>query len=556
MTTLTIRTHVGRDILQSAQSFKTPEAAIWEYVVNSLQYVDSGLVPQVHVVLDTKAKTVTIRDNGAGMDVQGLTHFFTMHGENQERRRGVPGRGKFGTGKSAAFGIGTALTVETVHNEVRQRVYVDRSMIESAQGDAVGVRFDARDEAAPGAANGTQITISGVAAKLAREPIVSLIERHLSAFRAVSPVVTVNGRPCEIRRIPVATTREFTPPAGRLADLLRDISLRVSTSLTPLDESSRGIAVTVGAGNLVAVVTAGVETKEYGNRLFGEVDVPALDDPQYDPIAAYGNNRDLSLNPAHPVAMALTAFIGASLETVRTELVDAGRKARADAEARRLKATTSAIENLLNADLTAMRERLNTMGNIRRRTTLPASAAGPEDDESLTVDPDGDIEGRQGGVLGGNEGQEEPSEPNKRTGEPKPNPHRGGDLASPGATPETDGPDMAAPAGGKGNLRPRGGLTVTSDYLGPDFDRSHWHKENRIITINLDHPVVKAARKVNDDEASFRRLCHEIAFTQYAIALADLQLERDAAMDASDAMFEVREALSRVWAGAASLYTV
>ena len=50
-------------------------------------------------------------------------------------------------------------------------------------------------------------------------------------------------------------------------------------------------------------------------------------------------------------------------------------------------------------------------------------------------------------------------------------------------------------------------------------------------------------------------LCYEIAFTQYAIALADLQLERDAATDASDAMFEVREALSRVWSGAASLYT-
>lgn len=80
--------------------------------------------------------------------------------------------------------------------------------------------------------------------------------------------------------------------------------------------------------------------------------------------------------------------------------------------------------------------------------------------------------------------------------------------------------------------------------------------ESRVITINLDHSVVKAARSVEDNEASFRRLCYEIAFTAYAIALAALQLERDTAMDASDAMFEVRAALDRVWRHADVLYAV
>lgn len=553
MSILTIRTHVGRDILQSAQSFKTPEAAIWEYVVNSLQYVDPGLTPTVNVTLDPKSKTVTIRDNGGGMDLEGLTHFFTMHGENQERRRGIPGRGKFGTGKSAAFGIGTALTVETVRDQVRHKVYVDRSMIEAADGDAVTVRFDVQDQPAPGAANGTDITITGITAKLAREPVVSLIERHLSAFRTSSPSVSVNGRLCEISHISAATTRNFQPKPGKQADLLGNITLTVSTSLKPLDETSRGIAVTVGTGNLVAVVTAGIEAKEYGNRLFGEVDVPALDDSKYDPVAAYANNRDLTLNPAHPVALALISFIGASLEEARAELVAAGRQAREQAEAQRLKATTSAIENLLNADLASMRERLNSMGNIGRRHPLPAAAGGTDDGGSATVDPNGDVDGRREGVLGGHHVEEEPAS-ERPTGDTGPNAHPGGALASPGATPEAEGPDKIAPVRDKGAQRPRGGLTVKSEHLGDDFDRSHWDKENRVITINLDHPVVIAARKVNDDESSFRRLCHEIAFTQYAIALADLQLERDSAMDASDAMFEVREALSRVWAGAASLY--
>ena len=108
-TSIRVVSHVGRDIIQSAQLFKTPEAAVWEYVVNSLQYVDQGIVPHVRVTVDVPGKKITIEDNGSGMDHGDLQHFFTMHGENKERRIGVPGRGKFGTGKSAAFGIGSSL---------------------------------------------------------------------------------------------------------------------------------------------------------------------------------------------------------------------------------------------------------------------------------------------------------------------------------------------------------------------------------------------------------------------------------------------------------------
>ena len=56
MNGLNVVSHVGRDIIQSAQLFKTPEAAVWEYVVNSLQYVDQGVVARVEVTVDIPAK--------------------------------------------------------------------------------------------------------------------------------------------------------------------------------------------------------------------------------------------------------------------------------------------------------------------------------------------------------------------------------------------------------------------------------------------------------------------------------------------------------------------
>src|SRR5215475_9813614 len=126
---LKLTSHVGRDLLASAASFKNEAVVVWEYVVNSLQYVDPGVSPRVQVTLLPSSKGIQIADNGSGMSVADLEHFFQMHGENLERRAGRPGRGKFGTGKSAAFGIANMLRVDTVHKGKRNVVVLTRDMI-------------------------------------------------------------------------------------------------------------------------------------------------------------------------------------------------------------------------------------------------------------------------------------------------------------------------------------------------------------------------------------------------------------------------------------------
>lgn len=544
--------HVGRDILQSAQLFRTPEAAVWEYVVNSLQYVDHGVAPSVKVTVDTTAKTITIDDNGSGMNVDDLGHYFTMHGENRARRKGVPGRGKFGTGKSAAFGIGTTLTLSTTKNGKRQTVTLDRALIDATEGSSVPVEITEHDADATGEPNGTTIKISGINTKLAKEPIVALIERHLSAFHG-SPTVTVNGRVCAIVRPTAALTRTFEPTPEQ-AKLLGGIELTVSAATMPLDDIHRGVQITIGDDNLIAVETAGVDSKEYGRQLFGHVDCPELDNPKYDPVAAYTNDRSMKLNKAHPVALALTTFIGASLEQVRQELVEEGRRVKADADARRLKETTDKIADILNDDLKDFRERLESVGGTtRRRTPIQGEAGGDEESPTEhTVDPAGDDTGTEDGVSGENRGDEVPGGGHGGSGGSG---IPGGENASPAANPDPDGKQPIA-AAGTGHSRMRGGLTVDYDYYGVDEDRSFWDKDTRKIVINLDHPVVRAAKALPDGEVTFRRLSFEIAFTSYAIALADLQFERDPALSSSDATYEIRLALERVWRNAGTLYTV
>ena len=146
----------------------------------------------------------------------------------------------------------------------------------------------------------------------------------------------------------------------------------MKAATAPLEDIHRGVQITIGTDNLVAVETAGVDTKEYGKYLFGQIDCPELDNVKYDPVAAYTTDRSMKLNPAHPVVQALIPFIGASLEQVRQELVEEGRQAKADADRKRLKETTNNIEEILNADLKEFRERVEGVGNRRKGAPLPA----------------------------------------------------------------------------------------------------------------------------------------------------------------------------------------
>ena len=90
--TLKVRSHVGRDLIQSAQLFRHEHAVIWEYVANGLEYKDPNTIPTVIVQVDPKAKTIKIKDNGRGMLMSDLQSYFQMHGENRDRKQGRPGR--------------------------------------------------------------------------------------------------------------------------------------------------------------------------------------------------------------------------------------------------------------------------------------------------------------------------------------------------------------------------------------------------------------------------------------------------------------------------------
>src|SRR2546425_10153409 len=180
---LKVTSHVGRDLLNAAQLFRHEAAAVWEYVVNSLQYVAPGVRPRVQVVVRSKAGTIQISDNGVGMDSTGLNHFFQMHGENLERKRGRAGRGKFGTGKSAAFGIGNRLRVESRKDGLLNVLELTRQMIDQSDGTEIPLDWLIKNEKTDDS-NGTTIVISEIfLPRINAASLIDYVERHLQAFR-------------------------------------------------------------------------------------------------------------------------------------------------------------------------------------------------------------------------------------------------------------------------------------------------------------------------------------------------------------------------------------
>ena len=122
-----VTSHVSRDFLQSAAVFNTLPKVVWEYISNSLDNPNDNNF--VGVVVNISENRIEIIDNGRGMNRSELNNFFQMHGENLNRKKGKRVRGRFGTGKSAAFGIANSLTIESVSNKIKNIVRIANSLL-------------------------------------------------------------------------------------------------------------------------------------------------------------------------------------------------------------------------------------------------------------------------------------------------------------------------------------------------------------------------------------------------------------------------------------------
>jgi len=543
---LVVKSHVARDLLQSAGLFKTDKLVVWEYVSNGLQYVSAGTNPVVKVSLDSRKKQISIQDNGRGMDWNGLQNFFVMHGENLDRKEGLPGRGRFGTGKSAAFGIADVLRITTIRNGKRSKVELKRASIESMSSeDPIPVKIH-ESETPVSTPSGTLIEIEGVHLRsLDQAGIIHYIERHLAHWPK-NATVFVNNHECEFNEPPVASEFRFTPEGAAL-EKLGDVELMIKVSKSFLDDELRGVSV-FSKGIWHETTLAGSDGREMSQYIFGEIDVPALDDDK-SPVAPFNVSRSMQLNPENDLVRAIHAYVGSKVEEVRRSLLEADKKRRAEEDAKKLAEQASEIARVINEDFEAFRQRV---ARIRAKTR-----GGP----NLSQDDQG------GNDLGDDLifGSDVPARETAPTGSPGRNglPQEEEVLPTPGIPPFNPSVETAENAEAKGRLasginsrrRPAGGFRVEFKEMGEVSERARYIEAEQAIHINLEHPQIAAAKgNFSVEDPSFKRLAYEVAFSEYAIAIAQLKIKSGDCFDLTDPIVEIREALNRITRKAASLY--
>lgn len=553
MNKINVTSHIGRDLLQSANLFKTADIAVWEYIVNSLEYISTGTTPRIIVDIDNRNRSITIHDNGRGMDLGGLSNFFTMHGENIDRRQGIQGRGKYGTGKSAAFGIGKKLTVSSVVGSVRNTISLHRSDIDKSTGGEIPVQLIESNVKLSGAIDGTVIKIEEVfVPKIDAQKIIKKIEKHLQSFRNSSPEILVGDHLC-IYKEPSFQDAMIFFPEGELKKYLGDSKLLIKTSPKPLDRDERGILVSCGPGNLVAIVDAGVCSKEMGEFLFGDIDVLTLESNEFE-MDAFSSSRDMDLRPEHPVVIALNMFIGTSLEEVRKELVKQKKDSLKTEESKRLKEQADKIADLLNSDFKELNDKVleirSSTSNFGKFTQKPT--------ELIVDDGQGWVSGlEERGELAESVCPE--FDNGNGTSQPRPNSEpniaasNAGELNRDGSATldSTDLIDTKKPR------RPKGGFSVEYKHMGESEDRATYTADKGVFTVNLDHPLVRSASKnLGINDLGFLRLCHEIIFSEYALALANMAAVDDPDIPADDVIFDARETLNRISIRSATLYEI
>ena len=532
-TNIVVTSHVSRDLLQNAAYFNSLPKVVWEYVSNSLDNARDDLPVTIVVDLVGNA-TLRIADNGTGMSRSDLGRFFQMHGVNVQREKGKRVRGRFGTGKSAAFGIAKHLRIDTRQNGKRNVVELTLNDVKRAKGgQPFPVHENIKDEITE-ESDGTIVEVSEFSIKkLDIEKTISYVEKHISRYRSRATVI-INDHICQYKEPPFIRTKEITPPED-VATIIGNVQLLINISTIPLDKEEFGIDI---LANGIWHETTLAEVKgEYTNRIFGEVDVPILDSEGDADVPSFDNTRNNILNRANPMVVVLLGWMAEEIEKARAEISEEEFERKRSETAKKLEKEAKKLAKILNDDFTSMMDELDLANKLVGKRRKPA----------------GDIADSSGQVLPG----EGDLDSNFQTaGQPHGEGSRGSNPPGEGDTPR-DGPSLIpgdekgkrADITDKGKRRRRGIFNIEFANLTFDYQRSKYDREERTIYINLDHPQVSVALEASGnalESKQFRTIAYEIAGVEYAQAIPFERLEMGEEMDAPEALFSVRDTIDRI----------
>jgi len=533
-------TNTARAIFGASGLFKNPHTVVWEYVTNEIQYRAKGTKPKVFVILE-KDKII-IKGNGTGMDIEGLKNFFTLHGENLERKKGNPGRGKHGTGKAAAFSIANSFLISTIKDKKLYEIKLIKKELKKFESGGKDIPLNdyfIKKGVKINEPNGTKIEISELNQKVHRKEIIEYIEKQISYFKGAD--VWVDNHLCQYREPKTKGEKVFN--TLKTHPELGNINLTIKMSAEPLEKNEYGIKI-LSNNTLQEITLCGAEGKEMANYIFGEIDCPKLDDDDQE-IAATTIARDMQLNQKNPNVKSLYSFVGIHIEETRKNLVKENDEKKQSEEAKKLKKEAEKISEKLNQHFQKFKNKIKIKQNRRADGTdgIAAASNSGENNEngSLTVGDEIEallnndlnilkslnsnkitdrLEKSKGGIKNLEESKKEKKKAKKVNG--------GGKNQSSGGTK----------------------FKVDFDNNSPENPRAKFISDENTVYINLDHAYIKDLRKGDASKdvtknLFFTKISHEIAYTEYAMGLVNLLYQKGYYGEATDEYLqEVRDVIN------------
>ncbi len=248
-------------------------------------------------------------------------------------------------------------------------------------------------------------------------------------------------------------------------------------------------------GYLHATTLAGRNSQPFSDYLFGEVEVPGLDDDP-GPIPAFDNTRSLALNLQNPKVRALEAWLGECIDEVLETLVERERKRQLARDQYLLRKVAGRIKGFLDEDFLTIQESMPW-------ASMPGSRKHADPQE--------------------NDSQPSQARPGQAVRRPPSGFERG--LKWVRHLLGIEPPRKPSP--------PRRGAPVEFEIRytrqGPTAPRASYDVKAGVITLNRDHPQLRSAeREAGIASSTYQMLCFDIAFTEYALAVADYLTKRAA----------------------------
>jgi len=536
---------VARDIIQNSEYFTSAGKAVNEYVWNSLDYGRPNTRVEVHVIhrkgklkvrkgrtVRFKGLVIEEKKNGGGMSRDDLMRFFQMHAETLARKMGRRVRGRYGTGKSAAFGIGNTLYVDTVKDGKHNIVCLTREDLVSGS-TRIPVQSLLTDQPST-RPDGTMIIIDRL--KFKRLKVLSMknflvrsINRHLNNHDVFV------GHDKLVYKTPEHEQHWSFDCPSEYRKWLGDCNLVMMLAKKELDEEERGLAI-LSNSYLLEVLPLESAGTAWSGRVFGEIDSPLLD--SQDDIPTFDNTRS-RLNRDNERVQVLLTWVKECTKKVTKELEGQLKAMMDKKKSEKLQETAEDVESLLNRDFAEIVRELESGPRVSGVGDIPGGMGPADDDKVLVSNPDGDKgysiteDGRVPVLVSEGVGsgpvQPDPGEPKR-------------------AEITDDGAKADEKSSGKQKQKPRGGFRIEYDHLGKEAQRALFIPERMVIQINLDFPELSV---FGDDVEDFRfkSLFAEIAISEYAVATVSYKVENhsvDVDDSAASALYECRRTFNRL----------